>query len=225
MPPYRSPSASVPMLLPIPNIDPTSPTTTANIIQGFDINDPVKLHGIAESLIQTIRQQDRIHYQEQDEYASTLADLHQKLERFQKEAWKEIPPRYKENKCFPFLTISNSNGIYRPVKWIKLLDNCTVSSFTEGNSPGSTPHIFHIYAQPMTGGQPVEPLPWFEELIIGPMPQYHTLYEGAHELDNWGIAADITRICNFDTLEQEASAEIHKWEAQLASYTSARHLA
>ena len=72
----------------------------------------------------------------------------------------------------------------------------------------------------------MEPLPtWFEELIIGPMPQYHALYEGACELDDWGIAADITRICDFDMLEQEASAKIHKWEAQLASFTSACHLA
>ena len=72
----------------------------------------------------------------------------------------------------------------------------------------------------------MEPLPtWFEELIIGPMPQYHALYKGAHELNNWGIAADITRIPNFDTLEQEASAEICKWEARLALFTLVRCLA
>ena len=70
------------MLMPAPRIDPISLTTTANIIQGFDLNDLVRLRGIAESLIQTIKQRDRLHHQEQDEYASTIADLHQKLERF-----------------------------------------------------------------------------------------------------------------------------------------------
>ena len=92
--------------------------------------------------------------------------------------------------------------------------------------PGSTPHIFHIYAQPTTRGQPVESLPaWFEEHIIGPMPQYHALYEGARELDNWGIATDIARIRDFDTLEQEATAKIRKWETHLATYTTGRHAA
>ena len=226
MAPYCSPSASVPVLMPVPNVDPISPTSTANIIQGFDINDPVRLRSIAESLIQAIRQQDRIHKQEQDEYADMIADLHQRLERFQKEAWKEIPPGYEENECFPFLTITNGNGVHRPVKWIKLLDNCTVSSFTEGNGPSSTPHIFHIYAQPTTRGQPMESLPtWFKEHIIGPMPQYHALYKGAHKLDDWGIAANIARIRDFDMLEQEATTEIHKWETRLAMYTSGHHAA
>ena len=226
MAPYHSPSASVPILMPVPNIDPISLTSTANIIQGFDINNPVRLRGIAESLIQAIWQRDRIHKQEQDEYVDMIADLHQRLERFQKEVWKEIPPGYEENECFPFLTITNSNGVHRPVKWVKLLNNCTVSGFTEGDGPGSTPHIFHIYAQPTTRGQPMESLPtWFKERIIGPMPQYHVLYEGACELDDWGIAADIAQIRDFDTLEQEATAKIRKWETRLATYTSGCHAA
>ena len=220
---YRSPSASAAVLMPVPNVDPISPTSAANIVQGFDINDPVRLRTLTEQLIQTIRQRDRIHHQEQEEYAETIADLHQRLERFQKEAWKEIPPGYEENECFPGLTIGNSNGVHRPVKWIKLLDNCTVSGFTEGDGPGSTPHIFHIYAQPTVRGQPVEALPaWFEERVIRPMPQYQELYEAARDLDDWGIAADITRLRNFDTLEQEATAEIRKWEACLASYGQSR---
>ena len=130
---------------------------------------------------------------------------------------------YEENECFPGLTIGNSNGVHRPVKWVKLLDNCTVSGFTEGDGPGSTPHIFHIYAQPTVRGQPVEALPvWFEERVIGPMLQYHELYEAARELDDWGIAANIAQLRDFDTLEQEATAEIHKWEARLASYGQSR---
>ena len=50
------------------------------------------------------------------------------------------------------------------------------------------------------------------------MPQYQELYEVAHNLDNWGIAANIARLRDFNTLEQEATAEIRKWEARLASY-------
>ena len=228
MAPYRSPSASAAVLMPIPNLniprtDPISPTSAANLIQGFDIGDPVRLRQLTASLVETIKQRDRIHHQDVEEYAETIADLHQRLERFQKEAWKEIPPGYEENECFPGLTIGNSNGVHRPVKWIKLLDNCTVSGFTEGDGPGSTPHIFHIYAQPTARGQPVEALPaWFEERVIGPMPQYQELYEAAHELDDWGIAADIARLRDFDTLEQEATAEICKWEARLASYGQSR---
>ena len=225
MAPYHSPSASAAVLMPIPNLNtphanPISPTSAANLVQGFDIGDPVRLCSLTESLIQTIRQRDRIHHQEQEEYAETIADLHQRLERFQKEAWKEIPPGYEENECFPNLTISDSNGIHCPVKWIKLLDNCTVSGFKEGDGPGSTPHIFHIYAQPTARGQPVKALPaWFKERVIGPMPQYQELYEAAHDLDDWGIAADVARLRNFDMLEQEAIAEIRKWEARMASYS------
>ena len=50
------------------------------------------------------------------------------------------------------------------------------------------------------------------------MPQYQELYEAARDLDDWGIAADIARLRDFDTLEQEAATEIHKWEARLALY-------
>ena len=234
--PFRSPDADVPMalyqsptitaatLMPIPDLgvprtDPISPISAANLIQGFDIGDPVRLRQLTASLVETIKQWDRIHHKDVEEYAETIADLHQRLEWFQKEAWKEIPPGYEENECFPGLTIGDSNGVHRPVKWIKLLDNCTVSGFTEGDGPGSTPHIFHIYAQPTVRGQPVEALPaWFEERVIGPMPQYQELYEAARELDDWGIAADIARLRDFETLEQEALVEIHKWEARLASY-------
>ena len=158
-----------------------------------------------------------------EEYAETIADLHQRLEQFQKEAWKEIPPGYEENECFLNLTIGNSNGVHQPVKWVKLLDNCTVSGFSENDSPGSTPHIFHIFAQPTARGQPMEALPaWFTECVIRPMLQYHELYEAARKLDDWGISADIARLRDFNTLEQEATAEIHKWEARLASYSTVR---
>ena len=54
------------------------------------------------------------------------------------------------------------------------------------------------------------------------MPQYHELYEAARELDDWGITADIARLRDFDTLEQEATAEIRKWEVRLASYGQSR---
>ena len=221
MAPYRSPSTSTTVLMPIPDlnvphIDPISPTSAANLIQGFDIGDPVRLRQLTASLVETIKQRDRVHHRDVEEYAETIADLHQRLERFQKEAWKEIPPGYEENECFPGLTIGDNNGVHRPVKWIKLLDNCTVSGFTEGDGPGSTPHIFHIYAQPTARGQPVEALPaWFEERVIGPMPQYHELYEAARELNDWGIAADIAQLRDFDTLEQEATAKYvsgkHAW--------------
>ena len=228
MVPYRSPSTSAAVHMPVPNLnapntDPISPTSAANLIQGFNIDNPARLRQLTKSLIQTIKQRDRVHHQDVEEYAETIADLHQRLERFQKEAWKEIPLGYEENECFPNLTVGNSNGVHRPVKWIKLLDNCTVSGFTEDDGPGSTPHIFHIYAQPTARGQPVEALPaWFTKRIIRPMPQYHELYEAARELDDWGIAADIARLRDFNTLEQEATAEIHKWEARLAAYSTSR---
>ena len=55
------------------------------------------------------------------------------------------------------------------------------------------------------------------------MPQYQELYEAARDLNDWGIAADIAQLRNFDMLEQEATAEICKWEACLASYGQSRH--
>ena len=57
------------------------------------------------------------------------------------------------------------------------------------------------------------------------MASYQALYKGACELNDWGISADIARICDYNTLEQEASAEIRKWEAQLASFATACCLA
>ena len=54
------------------------------------------------------------------------------------------------------------------------------------------------------------------------MPQYQELYKAARDLDNWGIAADIARLRDFDMLEQEVMAEICKWEVCLASYSQSR---
>ena len=72
----------------------------------------------------------------------------------------------------------------------------------------------------------MEALPaWFTERVIGPMLQYQELYKAAQELDDWGITADIARLRDFDTLEQEATAKIRKWEACLASYLTSRNAA
>ena len=110
-------------------------------------------------------------------------------------SYREALLGYEVNDQFPNLTVSIGNGIHQLVKCIKMLDNCTVSVFTTDDSPGSTPDIFHVYAQPTVGAELVGPLPpWFEELIIGPMLAYHALYEGAWELEDWGISADITRV-------------------------------
>ena len=103
--PFQSPDVDVPMLMPAPQVHPISPRTTANVLHGFNLDDPVRLRGITESLIQTIRHRDRLHHQEQDKYAITIAELHKKLAEFQKEAWKHIPPGYEENNCFPLLTV------------------------------------------------------------------------------------------------------------------------
>ena len=94
-----------------------------------------------------------------------------------------------------------------------------VTTFISNNSPGSTPHVLHIYAQPTVGAELVELLPiWFKTILTGLHTQYHHLYKAARELKDWGILVDLAQYHNLDQLKLKANLEAQKWEAHTATF-------
>ena len=101
------------------------------------------------------------------------------------DTFKRCPKGYVLNTKYPGLTINIGNGLQREVKWVKQLEQGTVACFTEDDSPGDTPHIVKIYAQPCATAEPIEPLPiWLESILLGPSAAFNTLAEAARELDD-----------------------------------------
>jgi hypothetical protein len=105
-----------------------------------------------------------------------------------------------ENNKFPLLKVPIGAGFYLSTKWIKRLDNGEVAAFSAHDGPKDSPHIVPIYATPThSTDEPIKALPcWFQSIVYGPHPQFLAMVASARQLDNWGVATDITQLCNLD---------------------------
>ena len=179
---------------------PISPQGANTILQRDDV-DSITLHGIAKSLVSTIRKWEALH----QSIVSALEDHIKSLEKrvgHYTDTFDRCPEDYEENIHYPGLLVPIGNGLCHKVKWVKRIDPQTISCYTAEDRPSSTPHILKIYAQPILTTNPVEPLPaWFCHTITGPSAAFHSLCQAAHELDDWGVEADLNHYCDLeDTL-------------------------
>ena len=107
----------------------------------------------------------------------------------------------------PHFYIPLGDGVHCPTKWIKRLEDGRVAGYHEGQGPNESPHIINLYAQADTvehgEENPVVPLPtWCHALLLGPSGNFVHLQCDIKDLDNWGMAQEIT--C-FRELNQEAT--------------------
>jgi hypothetical protein len=107
----------------------------------------------------------------------------------------------------PHFYIPLGDGVFKPAKWIKKLEDRRVAGFHEQQGPNESPHIINLYVQADTVGHgkenPIEPLPaWFRALLIGPSSDFVHLQHDISNLDDWGLAREIAR---FRELNQEAA--------------------
>ena len=177
----------------------------------------------AKALLKTIKQRETNHAAEVHELNAWIAQL-EDLVKDHTNTFQHCPEGYVLNTKYPRLT-NIGNGLQREVKWVKQLKQGTVAYFTEDDSPGDTPHIVKVYAQPRTLAEPIEPLPiWLETILLGPSAAFNTLAEAARELDDWGIHADLLRFRELDASWQEAEGEERKWEAHANAFALAKNL-
>ena len=227
--PTYVPSSRSPLPIPIPSRhtvadNPISPRSATNILDSGTYLDPNTLQGIAKALLKTIKQRETNHAAEVSELHAQIIRL-KDLVKTHTDTFEHCPEGYVLNTKYPGLTINISNGLQREVKWVKQLEQGTVACFTEDDSPGNTPHIVKIYAQPCTTAEPIEPLPiWLESILLGPSAAFNMLAEAARELNDWGIYADLLRFRELDASWQEAEGEECKWEACANAFALAKNL-
>jgi len=75
-----------------------------------------------------------------------------------------------------------------------MADQGMVLAYTEEQGPESGPYLVPIHAAPIFSSEPIDPIPqWLHQLLIGQSAIFHMLVNAAKKLDDWGVAADITR--------------------------------
>ena len=107
----------------------------------------------------------------------------------------------------PHFYIPLSDRVHHPTKWIKRLEDGRVAGYHKGQGPNESPYVIDLYAQANTIGHgeenPMELLPtWFHTLLLGPSGNFVHLHHEVEDLDDWGMAWEIT--C-FYKLDQEAT--------------------
>ena len=123
---------------------PISPRTANNILQ-CDNMDSITLHGIAKSLVLTIRKREVLHQ-------SIIAALKDHIKSLEEQVghytgtFDRCPEGYEANYRYPGLMVPMGDSLSREVKWVKWVDPQTVSCYTAEDGPSSTPYILKIYA-------------------------------------------------------------------------------
>jgi hypothetical protein len=95
-----------------------------------------------------------------------------------------------------------------------------------GKEQHEEPYAVDLYLAPDYSSSDVaDPLPiWFNTLLIGPTPAFHTLRRAIADLDDWNATAELERYCRQDDQLQHLcnelaiiQAEVHLAEDDLAA--------
>ena len=185
---------------------PMSPNTVATTLAAHpDLNAHI-LRAITKGLLATIARRDAQENIEICRLKEQIAGLHDRVEHYEN-IFERAPDGYIENEGrVPQFFIPLGEGVFKPAKWIKKLEDGRVAGFHTDQGPNESPYIIDLYAQADTVGHgeenPIEPLPaWFRALLIGPSSDFIHLQRDISDLDDWGLAREIAR---FRELDQEA---------------------
>jgi hypothetical protein len=168
---------------------PMSPSTVATTLVAHpDLNANI-LRPITKGLLATIARHDAQETSEIRRLNKQIHGLHDRVEHY-KNIFERAPDGYTENdRRVPHFFIPLGNGVFKPAKWIKKLEDGRVAGFHEQQGPNESPYIIDLYAQADTVGHgeenPIEPLPtWFCALLIGPSSDFVHLQHDIGDLDD-----------------------------------------
>ena len=184
-----------------------SPGTVATTLVAHPNLNTNILRAIANGLLTTITQRDAQEASEIHRLKEQICGLHDRVKHYEN-IFEQAPNGYIENDGqVPHFYIPLSDGVFKPAKWIKKLEDGRVTGFHKQQGPNESPHIIDLYVQADTVGHgeenPIEPLPaWFHALLIGPSGNFMHLQRKVEDLDDWGMAQEITHFCE---LNQEAT--------------------
>ena len=218
---------------------PMSPRSASGVLQNPEALHLTTITAIANGLLSTCRKRNREYAQDTDEYRRQIqvlerevAYLRRDIESGIREPPDDFPERTPEGYIpndgrYPSLVIPAGNGLYRPAKWIKRLDDGRVAMLGSAFGPTDEPHITDIHATPAPSHmRPLKPMPlWFHQLLSGPGTLFQQLRVEAGELDDWGIYTDIIRFRQHDDELGSLYARIDHLQNALDATKYARGLA
>jgi hypothetical protein len=204
-----------------PNYVPVSPQTAVNILATQpDLNEIVR--AIAYRLVSTVHRWEVAHALETKERDETNWVLQERLKQYADKVDREFflpgcPNGYEPNEGRISTQIPISEGYFIDAKYIWLRDDGRALLLV-GKEHHEDPYTIDLYLSPDYSSSDVaEPIPiWFNTLLNGPTPAYHTLRCAIANLNDWNETAEIKwyQRTNELTIIQ---AEVHLIEDNLAS--------
>jgi hypothetical protein len=212
-----------------PNYTPVSPQTVINILATQpNLNETVR--AIAYGLVSTVHRREVAHALETKERDETNCVLQEKLKKYAEKIDHDFflpgcPDGYKQNDSHISTLIPVGEGFFVPAKFIKLRDDGQVLCLP-GKEHHEEPYAVDLFLSPDYSSQDVaEPIPiWFNTLLNGPSPAYHTLCRAVANLDDWNATAKVEcyrqqddhlrHLCDKLAIVQ---AEVHLAEDDLAA--------
>jgi hypothetical protein len=163
-----------------PNYTPVLPQTAVNILAAQpDLNEMVR--AIAYGLISTIHRHEVAHALETKERNETNQVLQEKLKKYVEKIDHDFllpgcPDGYEPNDRRISTLIPVGEGFLVPAKFVQLRDNGRVM-LLPGKEHHEEPYAAELFLMPNYSSRDVaEPIPiWFNMLLNGPTPAYHTL--------------------------------------------------
>jgi hypothetical protein len=139
------------------------------------------------------------HALETKEHDKTNRILQEKLKKYAEKLDKKFflpgcPNRYEPNNGRVSTLIPVGEGFFVPAKFVKLRDDGRVLCLP-GKEHHEDPYAVDLFLNPDYSSQDVaEPIPiWFNTLLNGPSPAYHTLRRAIADLDDWNATTKVKR--------------------------------
>ena len=206
---------------------PMSPNTIATTLAAhLDLNTDI-LQAITKGLLATIARRDAHENIKIRRLKEQIARLHDQVKHYEN-IFERAPDGYIDNEGqVPHFFIPLGDGVFKPAKWIKKLEDGRVAGFHADQGPNESPYIIDLYAQADTVGHgeenPIEPLPaWFCALLIGPSSDFIHLQCDIGDLDDWGLAREIARFHELDQEAAELAARVKVLHEELDATCDAR---
>ena len=191
-----------------------SPRTVENIFAGNSDIDNGTLRDIATGLVQTVKNREEVHRFAVLAFEDKIKRLESAIEGYA-ETYERAPEGYVRNTMYPDLKIPHGKGAYSEAYWVTPAHDGYVQAYSQEQGPLDTPYSLPIYARPIYSSEPIEPIPaWFHQLLVGTPAVYANFTKAAHQLDDWGVAADIARYRKLDDDLSCINAEIERLEAE-----------
>jgi hypothetical protein len=204
-----------------------SPRTAETAIQITDNFDTVT--DIARGLIRTLKQREREHRADQEQWSRERNTQGEELEFLRARLvdyratlpTEECPEGYvlnRDGRC-PGFAIPIQDGMWQPAHWVKQLPDGRVAGLPKEHGPDEVPWVQQIYATPYDDGDDdyvVLPTPhWLLELLKGPAVAYATLEKAAREDGDWGLYSDIRMYRELEHHHTDKQLQLNLLQTQL----------